>query len=202
LAVILKTGWLTRLVAIAMVMHGATAIAAERFLAGQLLVASSEMKDPRFAEAVIYMIKHDDTGAFGLVINKPVGKASFAELLKGFGLESKGAKGEITVYDGGPVGRHQGFVLHSDEMIFGSSRKVKDGVAMTADAKMIHAMAQGKGPRQALFILGYAGWAAGQLETELKINSWFVIGANKSLVFGDDADKKWRRALDKRQIPL
>lgn len=202
MAVKSKTSWLKRLVVTALVMHGATAIAAERFFAGQLLVASSEMKDPRFAEAVIYMIKHDDAGAFGLVINKPVGKAAFEELLRGFGIDSKGAKGGITVYDGGPVGRQQGFVLHSDEIIFGSSRKVKDGIAMTADAKMIQAMAQGKGPRQALFILGYAGWAAGQLETELKINSWFVIGANKSLVFGDDADKKWRRTLDKRQIPL
>jgi len=202
LAVILKTGWLTRLVAIAMVMHGATASAAERFLAGQLLVASSEIKDPRFAEAVIYMIKHDDAGAFGLVINKPLGKASFEELLKGFGIERKGAKGGITVYYGGPVGRQQGFVLHSDEMILKSSSKVKDGVAMTADAKMIQAIAEGKGPRQALVILGYAGWAAGQLEAELKINSWFVVGADKSLVFGNEADKKWRRALDKRQIPL
>lgn len=175
---------------------------ANRFLAGQLLVASSEMKDPRFAESIIYLVKHDDTGAFGLVVNKPVAKASFDELLKGFGIDGKGAKGEIVVHYGGPVNRHQGFVLHSDEWVLDSSTKVKDGVAMTADAKMVQALALGKGPRQALLIMGYAGWAAGQLEMEIKANSWFTMGADKSLVFGNEPEKKWRRAMDKRQIPL
>jgi putative transcriptional regulator len=175
---------------------------ANRFIAGQLLVASSEMKDPRFAESIIYLVKHDDTGAFGLVVNKPVAKATFDELLKGFGIDGKGAKGEIVVHYGGPVNRHQGFVLHSDEWVLDSSTKVKDGIAMTADAKMMQALALGKGPRQSLLILGYAGWAAGQLEMELKANSWFAIGADKSLVFGNEPEKKWRRAIDKRQIPL
>jgi len=175
---------------------------ANRFLAGQLLVASSDMKDPRFAESIIYMVKHDDTGALGLVVNKPVAKVTFDELLKGFGIDGKGAKGEIVVHYGGPVNRHQGFVLHSDEWVLDSSTKVKDGVAMTADAKMVQALASGKGPRQALLILGHAGWAAGQLEMELKANSWFAIGADKSLVFGNEPEKKWRRAMDKRQIPL
>ncbi|MGZ8436098.1 MAG: YqgE/AlgH family protein [Candidatus Binatia bacterium] len=178
------------------------AVPANRFLAGQSLVASSEMKDPRFAESIIYLVKHDDTGALGLVVNKPVAKVPFDELLKGFGIDTKGAKGEIVVHYGGPVNRYQGFVLHSDDWVLDSSTKVKDGVAMTADAKMVQALADGKGPRQALLIMGYAGWAAGQLEMELKANSWFAIGADKSLVFGNEPEKKWRRAMDKRQIPL
>ena len=189
-------------VVIAIVLHGATAAAGERFLTGQLLVASNEMKDPRFAETVIYLVKHSDEGAFGLVVNKPVTKGPVSEILKGFGIDGKGAKGEIMVHYGGPVGRDQGFVLHSDEMILTSSAKVKDGIAMTADAKMIQAMAQGKGPRQALLIMGYAGWAPGQLESELRANSWFSVGADKSLVFGNDAEKKWRQAMDKRPISL
>ncbi|MGZ8444642.1 MAG: YqgE/AlgH family protein, partial [Candidatus Binatia bacterium] len=162
----------------------------------------SEMKDPRFAESIIYLVKHDDTGALGLVVNKPVAKVPFDELLKGFGIDTKGAKGEIVVHYGGPVNRYQGFVLHSDDWVLDSSTKVKDGVAMTADAKMVQALADGKGPRQALLIMGYAGWAAGQLEMELNANSWFAIGADKSLVFGNEPEKKWRRAMDKRQIPL
>ena len=170
---------------------------ANRFLAGQLLVASSEMKDPRFAESIIYLVKHDDTGALGLVVNKPVAKAPFDELLKGFGIDAKGAKGEIVVHYGGPVNRYQGFVLHSDDWVLDSSTKVKDGVAMTADAKMVQRSRVGKGPRQALLIMGYAGWAAGQLEMELKVNSWFAIGVDKSLIFGNEPDKKWRRAMDK-----
>ena len=183
-------------------MHGTAATAAERSLAGQLLVATSEMKDPRFAETVIYLVKHSDEGAVGLIINKPVAKGSISEVLKGFGIDSKGAKGEIVVHYGGPVGRDHGFVLHSDEMVLDSSTKVKDGIAMTADAKMVQALALGTGPRQALLILGYAGWGPGQLETEIKANSWFTASADKSIVFGKEAEKKWRRAMDKRQIPL
>ena len=176
--------------------------AGERFLTGELLIATPETKDPRFAEAVIYLVKHDEEGAFGLVVNRPLAKGSYGDLLKGFGSDIKDAKGEVVIYYGGPVGTRQGFVLHSDDVLLESSTKVTDGIAMTADVKMIEAMARGKGPKQALLMFGYAGWAPGQLEMELKGESWFVIGGDKSLIFGKDADKKWRQAIDKRQIPL
>jgi putative transcriptional regulator len=179
-----------------------TAADQDRFIAGQLLVATPEMKDPRFAETVIYMVKHDADGAFGLVINRPMAKGSFEDLLKGFGTEINDAKGEVVIHYGGPVSMQQGFVLHSDDIMIESSMKVANGIAMTADVKMIEAMARGKGPRQSLVMLGYVGWAPGQLEMELKADSWFVIPGDKSLVFGKDADEKWREAMDKRQIPL
>jgi len=174
----------------------------DRFITGQLLVATPEMKDPRFAETVIYMVKHDADGAFGLVINRPMAKGPFEDLLKGFGTEINDAKGEVVIHYGGPVSMQQGFVLHSDDITIESSMKVANGIAMTADVKMIEAMARGKGPSQSLVMLGYAGWAPGQLEMELKADSWFVIPGDKSLVFGKDADEKWREAMDKRQIPL
>ena len=174
----------------------------DRFITGQLLVATPEMKDPRFAETVIYMVKHDADGAFGLVINRPMAKGPFEDLLKGFGTEINDAKGEVVIHYGGPVSMQQGFVLHSDDIMIESSMKVANGIAMTADVKMIEAMARGKGPSQSLVMLGYAGWAPGQLEMELKADSWFVIPGDKSLVFGKDADEKWREAMDKRQIPL
>lgn len=174
----------------------------DRFITGQLLVATPEMKDPRFAETVIYMVKHDADGAFGLVINRPMAKGSFEDLLKGFGTEIDDAKGEVVIHYGGPVSNEQGFVLHSDDITIESSMKVANGIAMTADVKIIEAMARGKGPRQSLVMLGYAGWAPGQLEMELKADSWFVIPGDKSLVFDKDADEKWREAMDKRQIPL
>jgi putative transcriptional regulator len=174
----------------------------DRFITGQLLVATPEMKDSRFAETVIYMVKHDADGAFGLVINRPMAKGPFEDLLKGFGTEISDAKGEVVIHYGGPVSMQQGFVLHSDDIIIESSMKVANGIAMTADVKMIEAMARGKGPRQSLVMLGYTGWAPGQLEMELKADSWFVIPGDKSLVFGKDADEKWREAMDKRQIPL
>ncbi len=175
---------------------------AERYLAGQLLVATSDMRDPRFVEAVIYMVKHSADGAMGLVVNRPLAKGSVEDLLKGMGVESKGAKGEIIIHYGGPVSPEGGFILHSDEVLFEGSTRVKDGIAMTSDPKLIEAISRGKGPRQSLLAFGYAGWAPGQLEDELKGNAWFVVSGDKAFIFGKDADKKWRQAIDKRQIPL
>jgi putative transcriptional regulator len=171
-------------------------------IAGQLLVAAPEMRDPRFVETVIYVVKHSPEGAFGLVINRPLGKAPMRELLEGLGVNNKAAKGDILIHYGGPVGSDQGFVLHSDEVLLDSSTKVKDGIAATSDVKLIEAIARGKGPRQSLLMLGYAGWAPGQLEAELHANAWYVVPADKALMFGKDADTKWRQAMDKRQISL
>ena len=172
------------------------------FIGGQLLVASPEMSDPRFVETVIYMVRHNAEGAFGLVINRPLAKGAIEDLLKGFGVESQGAKGEIVVHYGGPVSTTHGFVLHSDDVLVDNSTKIKDGVAVTSDPKLMQAIARGKGPRQSLFMLGYAGWAPGQLEAELKINLWYVVPGDRAFIFGKEADKKWQQAMDKRRIEL
>lgn len=192
---IILLGWNIPLVAI-------NAAEQSEDLTGQLLVATPEMRDPRFVETVIYIVKHSAEGAFGLVINRPLAKGPVEDLLKGFGMDSSGAKGEIIVHYGGPVSPSAGFVLHSDDVLLEESAKVANGIAMTSDPKLIEAMAQGKGPRQSLFILGYAGWAPGQLEGELKAGSWFVVSGDKALIFGQDADRKWQQAIDKRKIPL
>lgn len=173
-----------------------------RSLAGELLVATPEMRDPRFKQTVIYMVKHDGEGAMGLVINRPIAKGPIEDLLKNFGVESKGAKGEIILYYGGPVEAKRSFILHSNDYLLDSSTAVKDGLAVTADVDMLRAMSLGKGPSQSLFALGYAGWAPGQLEAEIRAGSWFTIEAEKNLIFGPGYDKKWRQAMDKRKIPL
>jgi len=160
------------------------------------------MQDPRFIESVIYVIKDDQEGTMGFIINRPIAQGSIDDLLKGFGAEAKGSNREIVIHYGGPVSSRQGFLLHSDDVTLENSMKAEDGIAATSDTKMIEAIAMGKGPRQFLFLLGYAGWAPGQLKNEIKLNSWFVVAADKSLIFGKDADKKWRQAMDKRQIRL
>jgi putative transcriptional regulator len=106
------------------------------------------------------------------------------------------------VHYGGPVSSRQGFLLHSDDKTVEGALKLPNGIAMTSDIKMIQAIANGTGPQQFLFALGYAGWAPGQLEDELEANSWFLVSADKSLIFGKNAGEKWRRALDKRRIRL
>jgi putative transcriptional regulator len=188
----------------ALLLGSPAAIAAESSatLAGRLLVASPEMKDPRFVETVIYVVKHGADGAFGLVINRPLAKGPIQDLLKGLNAETKGVKGEVVIHYGGPVKPEAGFILHTDDVLLDNSTQVKDGIAVTSDAKLIDAIGRGKGPRQALVIMGYAGWAPGQLEAELKAEAWFVVPADKKLIFGNEPEKKWRQALDKRQIPL
>jgi putative transcriptional regulator len=148
------------------------------------------------------MVKHNGEGALGLVINRPLAKGPIQDLLKGFHEDTQGAKGEVVIHYGGPVTPTAGFVLHTDDVLLDTSTKIKDGIAVTADARLISAIGRGKGPRQSLIIMGYAGWAPGQLEAELKAEAWFVVPADKKLLFGKDPEKKWRQALDKRQTPL
>ena len=174
----------------------------ERFLSGQILVATPEMPDPRFAETVLYMIKHDEHGAVGLVVNRPVAKGPIADVLKSLGVETEGARGEITLHYGGPVEPGKGFILHSDDYVLDSTTKIKDGIAVTTDPELLRALSLGKGPRRSLLLLGYAGWAPGQLEAELKANGWFSIPADVELIFGADAEKKWERAMERRRIKL
>ena len=170
-------------------------------LAGRLLVATPEMGDPRFVQAVIYIVKHDATGAMGLVINRPMARGPIGDLLKGFGVESE-AKQQIILHYGGPVEPGRGFVLHSDDYLLGSSTIVKDGIAMTTDIELVRAISIGKGPKQSLFMLGYTGWAPGQLEAEIKADGWFTIDTDRDFIFDGDPKKKWQQAMDRRQIPL
>jgi putative transcriptional regulator len=180
----------------------AVAAEQENFLTGRLLVALPKMKDPRFFESVIYIAKHDREGAFGLVINRVLTTAPIEEVLAGFGIDEKGGKGEIAIHYGGPVSPRQGFVLHSDDIVRETSTKVNNGMALTSDPTIIRDISLGKGPRQFLLIVGYAGWAPGQLEEELQHKAWFSIPADKEIIFSKQPEKKWQRAMDKRQVPL
>jgi putative transcriptional regulator len=180
----------------------AVAAEQENSLTGRLLVALPNMKDPRFSESVIYIVKHDREGAFGLVINRVLTSAPIEEVLAGFGVDEKGGEGEIAIHYGGPVSPRQGFVLHSDDIVRENSTRVNNGMAITSDPTIIRDISLGKGPRQFLLIVGYAGWAPGQLDGELQAKAWFSIAADKEIIFSKQPEKKWQRAMDKRQVPL
>ena len=171
-------------------------------LAGQLLVATSELKDPRFGRTVIYMVHHDTGGAMGLVVNRPIGDTSLTELLEGLGMEGNGAQGGIRLHYGGPVEPRRGFVLHTTEYASESTRVVKDGIALTVGTEILRAIGAGTGPRLSLIALGYAGWAPGQLEGEIAAGSWVVVQSDEALVFDQDYEKKWERAMARRTIQL
>jgi putative transcriptional regulator len=178
------------------------AAAARSRTQGQLLVATENLYDPRFAQTVIYMIRHDATGALGLVVNRPVGTIPLARVLESLGRDPEGASGEVRVHYGGPVDAGRGFVLHTSEWMTEHSRLVHDGVAVTDDPKVFDALAHGTGPRRVLFAAGYAGWAPGQLETEIDDGFWFVVNADEALIFGDDAGATWERATQRRRLTL
>ncbi len=171
-------------------------------LSGQLLVAAEELRDPRFVRTVVYVVYHGAGGAMGLIVNRPMAEAPVADLLKSFGLDGQGAKGKILVRFGGPVEPERGFVLHTTDFMLSDSRVVKDGIALTTEPEILRAIGRGNGPRQSLFALGYAGWAPGQLEREMKAGAWVTAPADEALIFGADDNTKWERAMARRVINL
>lgn len=171
-------------------------------LAGQLLIASPGMRDPRFARTVILMVRHDKDGAMGLVINRPVGERPLAELLKAFGDSAPEASGSVRVFVGGPVQAELGFVLHSSDYRRPETISIGASMAMTASRDIFRDMAAGAGPGKSLFAFGYSGWGPGQLEGELAANAWFTAPADATLVFDADRAKVWELAVERRTRDL
>jgi putative transcriptional regulator len=171
-------------------------------LAGQLLVATDELTDPRFVRTVIYMIRHDASGAMGLVVNRPMKDVPLAPLLEEFGVDSTGVSGDIWLHYGGPVERARGFTLHTADYTAESTVRVDEKIALTVGPEVLRAIGTGMGPRRALVALGYAGWAPGQLEREIESGAWIGVPADEALVFDDQHDTKWERAMAKRTITL
>lgn len=182
--------------------HQPTVVAQSAGLAGQFLVATDELQDPRFVRTVVYMVRHDANGAMGFIVNRPMGEAPLSELLERLGMDGKGVNGVIRVHFGGPVEPALGFVLHTAEYRIAGTQVVKDGIAMTSRPEILRAIGSGTGPRKSLFALGYAGWAPGQLEAEIKAGAWVVVPADEGLVFDENYQKKWERAMARRTINL
>lgn len=171
-------------------------------LAGQLLVATPAMSDPRFVETVIFMVKHDASGAMGLVVNRPVGEIAMTDLLKELGIDDESADGEIRLHYGGPVDAGRGLVLHSADYMADETQVITDTVSLTAEREIVRAIANGAGPRLSIVTFGYAGWSAGQLEGEIERGGWIAVPADEALVFDDDYEGKWARAMDRLSIEL
>ena len=170
----------------------------EDFLVGKLLIALPGMTDERFAQTVIYICAHSSNGAMGIVINKPIPGLAFSEVMKQLDIETKPSAADLPILYGGPVGTGRGFVLHSgDYESSDSTLPVSGDISLTATLDILRAIADGRGPKHALFALGYAGWSAGQVESEFQTNGWLHCEADPGLVFGVSPDAKWRAALQR-----
>ena len=164
-------------------------------LTGQILIAMPAMGDPRFAQAVIYLCDHTANGAMGIVVNRPLDNPSFEDLLRQLNIDPVPPARSIHLCSGGPVDNARGFVLHSADWTGEGSLRVDDGIALTASLEVLKAIAGGGGPKQGVLALGYTGWGPGQLDAEMQQNAWLSAPADPALVFDDDNDSKWRRAL-------
>ena len=176
---------------------------AENSTAGRLLVATPELEDPNFRHTVVYVAEHDGSGAMGLVVNRVLGTGPIAELLEGLSIEGDvDPAAQIEVHYGGPVAGGRGLVLHSPDFHGADTVVLSDLAALTGSPDVLSAIAAGKGPRRSLFALGHAGWAPGQLEAEIAAGAWVIVEADEALLFDDETESKWQRALDRQGIDL
>ena len=180
------------------------------YLDGQMLIATPTMSDERFARSLIYVCAHSSEGAMGIVVNQPAPNIKFPDLLVQLDVLPKedliqiGSKrDDVKVLKGGPVETGRGFVLHSaDFFIENSTLPIDEGICLTATLDILKAIARGSGPANAILALGYAGWAPGQLETEIQGNGWLHCPADSNLIFGADMSHKYEKALRKIGIDI
>jgi putative transcriptional regulator len=175
------------------------------YLDGQMLIAMPSMQDARFARAVIYLCAHSADGAMGIVVNNPVSNLRFPDLLVQLDIIAADDAirlppqvESLRVLRGGPVESGRGFVLHSaDVVIENSTLPIDDGICLTATLDILKAIAAGHGPGHVVLALGYAGWAPGQLESEIQANGWLHCAADTDLIFDRTIETKYDRALGK-----
>jgi putative transcriptional regulator len=173
------------------------------FLEGKLLIALPGMADPRFERSVIFMCAHSAEGAMGLIVNKPIEGLGFQDLIKNLDISVKDDAPDAPVLFGGPVETGRGFVLHSSEYKSGEgTMPVTSEISLTATLDILRAIAEGQGPQQSAFALGYAGWGPGQIENEIRLNGWVHCDADAKIIFAADMDAKWSAALRKLGIDL
>jgi len=180
------------------------------YLDGQMLIAMPTIGDERFARSVIYLCAHSNEGAMGIIVNQPAPHINFSDLLVQLDvipaadlIQLPQRAGGVKVLKGGPVDTQRGFVLHSaDFFIENSTLPIDEGICLTATLDILKAIARGDGPASAVLALGYAGWAPGQLETEIHQNGWLHCAADRELVFGADTEGKYALAMKKIGIEV
>ena len=171
-------------------------------MANQLLIAMPGMADPNFSSTVTLICEHNDEGALGIVINRPL-ELKLGGLFEQLDVDNPDPDvAELPVLMGGPVGPERGFVLHDPVDRYENTLAVSGDIHLTLSRDVIDEMAAGNGPDQTLVALGYAGWDAGQLETEMLANSWLSVPATTDIVFDMPFDRRWMSAASTLGIDI
>ncbi len=172
------------------------------YLEQQFLIAMPGMDDPNFSRGVTLLCQHNDEGALGITVNRP-SEFVLQDLLSQVGLKcAEPSLADLPVFDGGPVHRERGFVLHSGDRRYESSMKVGPGIVITTSRDVLEDIAAGRGPQHFLVALGYAGWEAGQLESEMKENAWLHVMADSELIFDLPVEQRWEGAVERLGIDV
>jgi len=165
-------------------------------LTDHFLIAMPNMVDPHFAKTLTYICEHNERGALGLVVNRPI-DLTLRSMLDQIGIEMEDqAMGGMWVHFGGPVQTDRGFVLHHPLGKWASTLPVNDQVGLTTSKDILEAVARGEGPQQILVTLGYAGWEPGQLEHELAQNAWLTVAASPQVIFELPAEQRLAAAME------
>jgi len=172
-------------------------------LAGQFLIASPAMGDTRFRRTVILMVRHNKDGALGITINRPAGEQTLARFLEALGEKNASTtEGNVRLFAGGPVQPEVGFVVHTNDYRRKETIVVNERLAVTSSREVLVDIGHKRGPEKALVAFGYAGWAPGQLESELARDDWFIAPADPDLVFDEPREKVWDQAMARRPRDL
>lgn len=193
---------------------GADVLEFHESLRGKMLIAKPSMADRRFAHAVILIVRHDAEGAYGLVVNRPLGSVELTDKTADKTVDktvdtrdeadesvppAEGRFIEMPAFAGGPVAQSRAFVIHSTDYRLDTTIPVARGLAVTADPRILADIVADEGPEQLLYLVGYTSWAAGQLEDEMRREDWYTTPADADIVFGpEDAETKWENALELR----
>jgi len=166
----------------------------DHYLANQFLIAMPAMADPNFNQTVTYVCEHSENGALGIIINRPM-DMKLDEVFRQLNVESSDHElADRPVLQGGPVHQDRGFVLHEAAGEWDSSLLVSDSIRVTTSRDILAAMARGDGPQRSLVALGYAGWEAGQLESEVTENAWLTVPAEPEIIFKTPYQDRWEAA--------
>lgn len=171
----------------------------EEYLTGKLLIAMPSLGDKRFHRAVIFICAHDEGGAMGLVINHDLPGVDFSDLAEQLKIDSD-IKINLPVMYGGPVESARGFLLHSGDFTCADTMQINNSYGVTGTLDALKDIALGNGPENIMFVLGYSGWEAGQLEGELIQNAWLVAESDENIIFASDNKTKWVKAVGKLGI--
>lgn len=164
-------------------------------LTNHFLIAMPAMQEGFFAGTLTYICEHDENGALGLVVNRPI-SLTMAEMFDQINIPlNQPALEKVPVHVGGPVQVERGFVLHDTVQDWQSTLRINARLALTTSRDILEAMAEGKGPENFLVTLGYSGWEQGQLEHEINENTWLTVPATEHILFGLPAEERLAAAM-------